>query len=295
LVRAVSRIEAAGGVRRAEAAIDPDAIAAAHAAAAVERNAALPTDHTGPRPYGGVGGTRQGVKCLHAHLANLLAGAADPIGQWTLEQLIADGVELSGLVPSAAAPQHAIRRALPARMTPITDGTAPLDAGSIVVHIDDERVTIAMVGGGEWTLPLGPTSLLDGALERADPPKPYHLTNALGIVHDHFDDVIRMSPSLLATPAVAATGTHVEALARVELGGATIPAGYRLARADADEVFRTLVAEPIAERRFNPGLDEEHVETIVATLCIVLTIMRRLDLDGISITTPDHPVGSTDR
>ena len=29
---------------------------------------------------GGVGGTRVGVKCLHAHLANYLAGFEDPVG-----------------------------------------------------------------------------------------------------------------------------------------------------------------------------------------------------------------------
>ncbi len=99
LVRAVSRIEAGGGVRRAEAHIDPADIAATHDAYARERDAAVPDGHTGPRPYGGVGGTRQGVKCLHAHLANLLAGADDPVGAWTLAQLADDGVDLGGLLP----------------------------------------------------------------------------------------------------------------------------------------------------------------------------------------------------
>jgi hypothetical protein len=40
--RAVSRLEAAGGVREAEAAVDRDAIARAHAAYAAERDAAIP-------------------------------------------------------------------------------------------------------------------------------------------------------------------------------------------------------------------------------------------------------------
>lgn len=99
LVRAVSRIEAAGGVRRAEAAIEPGAIRATHDAYRRERDAALPEGHGGPRPHGGVGGTRTGVKCLHAHLANTLAGADDPVGAWTLAELAAAGVELGGLVP----------------------------------------------------------------------------------------------------------------------------------------------------------------------------------------------------
>ena len=53
-------LEAAGGVDRAEAEVDPDELAAAHARYAAERDAAIPADHTGPRPCGGVGGTRVG-------------------------------------------------------------------------------------------------------------------------------------------------------------------------------------------------------------------------------------------
>jgi exopolyphosphatase/guanosine-5'-triphosphate,3'-diphosphate pyrophosphatase len=79
---AVSRLEAAGGVRAAEAAVDPGELAAAHARYAAERDGALPSGHNGPRPTGGVGGTRRGVKCLHAHLAWFLAGGDDPVGRW---------------------------------------------------------------------------------------------------------------------------------------------------------------------------------------------------------------------
>jgi hypothetical protein len=83
----VSRLEARGGVRRAEAEIDAARIAEAHARYAAERDAAMPADHTGPRPHGGVGGTRTGVKCLHAHYAWFLAGGDDPVGAWVAQQL----------------------------------------------------------------------------------------------------------------------------------------------------------------------------------------------------------------
>jgi hypothetical protein len=88
-VLAVSRLEASGGVRRAEAAVDPAALAVAHQRYAAERDAALPPDWPGPRPHGGVGGTATGVKCLHAHYAWFLAGGDDPVGQWVAEQLAA--------------------------------------------------------------------------------------------------------------------------------------------------------------------------------------------------------------
>ena len=87
LRRAVSTLEATGGVRAAEAAVDPAEVAAAHARYAAERDAALPPGHSGPRPTGGVAGTRKGVKCLHAHYAWHLAGGDDPIGRWVEEHL----------------------------------------------------------------------------------------------------------------------------------------------------------------------------------------------------------------
>jgi hypothetical protein len=87
LVLAVSRLEGDGGVRGAENAVGADELADAHAAYAAERDAALPTDHHGPRPHGGVGGTRAGVKCLHAHYAYFLAGGDDPVGRWVADRL----------------------------------------------------------------------------------------------------------------------------------------------------------------------------------------------------------------
>jgi len=83
----VSRLESAGGVRTAEAEVDPDDVRAAHERYARERDRALPPEHDGPRPHGGVGGTRRGVKCLHAHYAWYLAGGDDPIGRWVAEHL----------------------------------------------------------------------------------------------------------------------------------------------------------------------------------------------------------------
>ncbi|MCU1457162.1 MAG: hypothetical protein JWL73_1254 [Actinomycetia bacterium] len=90
LSEAVARVESRGGVRAAEAGVDADALRATHDAYARERDAALPPGHVGARPTGGVGGTRVGVKCLHAHLANLLAGNEDPVGRWVRAELDAD-------------------------------------------------------------------------------------------------------------------------------------------------------------------------------------------------------------
>jgi uncharacterized protein len=86
-IRAVGRLESMGAVRQAEAEVDADEIARAHELYAAERDALVPADHTGPRPYGGVAGTRKGVKCLHAHYAWYLAGGPDPVGSWVAARL----------------------------------------------------------------------------------------------------------------------------------------------------------------------------------------------------------------
>lgn len=87
LNRSVGRLESTGAVDLVEAHVDPGALKATHAAYAAERDARIPADYEGPTPYGGVGGTRIGVKCLHAHYAYFLAGGDDPVGRWVDDRL----------------------------------------------------------------------------------------------------------------------------------------------------------------------------------------------------------------
>ena len=84
----VSRLESRGGVHRVEDEVGLDVIAAAHDVYAAERDAQI-EGAEGPRPSGGVGGTRVGVKCLHAHYAWWLTGADDPVGDWVAAHLAA--------------------------------------------------------------------------------------------------------------------------------------------------------------------------------------------------------------
>ena len=80
-VRAVSRLEAGGEIGRLNERYDADpafheAVDRAHADAGQERARFAPE----ARSWGGVGGTRRGIKCLHAHYANHLAGGDDVVG-----------------------------------------------------------------------------------------------------------------------------------------------------------------------------------------------------------------------
>lgn len=95
LSRLVGRLESVGGVDRAEAAVGLFAIDSIHAAARAERHRAstrlfaVPDSPTADRfdHPGGVGGTRVGVKCLHAHVAEWLVHGNDAVGEWSLRQI----------------------------------------------------------------------------------------------------------------------------------------------------------------------------------------------------------------
>lgn len=83
-VRRIGRLESAGGVGEMERRAEEDPafgarLDAAHARYAAERDALVPPDAV-VRPSGGVGGTRIGVKCLHAHYADHAAGHDNPVG-----------------------------------------------------------------------------------------------------------------------------------------------------------------------------------------------------------------------
>jgi exopolyphosphatase/guanosine-5'-triphosphate,3'-diphosphate pyrophosphatase len=101
----IGRLEATGAVNQVEAELDAALIAAAHDRYAAERDALIPTDHTGPRPFGGVAGTRIGVKCLHAHFGWWLAGGDDPVGDWVAEKL---SLSRSSYIRATAQPVAAI-------------------------------------------------------------------------------------------------------------------------------------------------------------------------------------------
>jgi exopolyphosphatase / guanosine-5'-triphosphate,3'-diphosphate pyrophosphatase len=83
-VKAVATLESEGWITRLAAdRAFADAVEGSHARYAEERGGYL----AGAEQWGGVGGTRRGLKCLHAHYAYHLAGGDDAAGRWTAEQV----------------------------------------------------------------------------------------------------------------------------------------------------------------------------------------------------------------
>jgi hypothetical protein len=262
-VRRVSQLEASGGVRAAEAAIAGELIDDAHRRYAAERDALVPVDHVGPRPSGGVGGTRTGVKCLHAHYAWYLAGGDDPVGRWVAEQLGPPAEVRITLGDSATA--------IALTATTATSNAATSTAGG------------AAATAWITEIPWGVVNLTRAELAGHDPPSPAQLTNALGAVGDEFDDVVRSHAELIDIATVTISGPLANTLARLEVGRDDIADQFVLPRDAAEEIFRTVATEPATDRAHNPGLPREHVDTVVAACCIVLAVMRRLHLDQVMI------------
>ena len=87
-VKAIARVESEGWIAKLNGRVHQDeafdeALEAAHRAYADERA----EEWEPARSWGGVAGTRTGVKCLHAHYAYRLAGGDDPVGAWVAERV----------------------------------------------------------------------------------------------------------------------------------------------------------------------------------------------------------------
>jgi exopolyphosphatase/pppGpp-phosphohydrolase len=147
----------------------------------------------------------------------------------------------------------------------------------------DLRVEIGRVatrfefGDVSFVAPVGVTTL---SLE-SDPPRPEELTNAIGEMADHVDDLLRDAPDVVGAPTSVA-GPVAREIAAVEVGHEPeLP--MTLSRAAVEDVFRTVATERRADRARNPGLSASMVDEVVAGCCLAVGIMRRLQLDSIEV------------
>ncbi len=123
----------------------------------------------------------------------------------------------------------------------------------------------------------------------SDPPRPEDLTNLIGAVADDLEELMRTMPTLVAPGRVVGVAGTIVTIAAIELGLATFNEsalhGMTLTRTAAEDVFRTVATEPLADRIKNPGLSADRVDIIVAGCCILVATMRRLQLDAITVST----------
>ena len=124
-----------------------------------------------------------------------------------------------------------------------------------------------------------------------DPPRPEELVACLSIVETYVDDVAREFPPLADAPCFVGLAGTVSTAAAVELGLAEYDRDrihhFELTREAVEDVFRTLATENRAERLGNPGLEVGRADVIVGGLCVLVQIMRQLDLDRCLVSESD--------
>jgi exopolyphosphatase/guanosine-5'-triphosphate,3'-diphosphate pyrophosphatase len=173
--------------------------------------------------------------------------------------------------------------------------TADLDAPTPYLVVD--------IGGGstEFVLgarePVGLVSIDVGCVRiteqflHSDPPAPEELSNAVAVVRDHIADVERAIPGVADAGTLVGLAGTVSTIAAIELGLAeydgSILHHFTLTKAAAEDVFRTLATETLAQRAHNPGLEPGRVDVIVGGAVVLVTILRTLGFDELLVSEAD--------
>jgi exopolyphosphatase / guanosine-5'-triphosphate,3'-diphosphate pyrophosphatase len=125
----------------------------------------------------------------------------------------------------------------------------------------------------------------------SDPPTPEELSVAVSVVRDHLTDVDRAVTGAAHAKTLIGTAGTVWTMGAIELGVDASNSEridhFRLSRAAAEEIFRTLATEPIARRRHNPGLEPGRVDVIVGGVIVVVAVMRHWGFDELVVSEAD--------
>jgi exopolyphosphatase/guanosine-5'-triphosphate,3'-diphosphate pyrophosphatase len=124
-----------------------------------------------------------------------------------------------------------------------------------------------------------------------DPPTAEELSQAISVIEIYLDDVLRAIPNLGEARTFVGLAGTVSNTASVELGLAEYDREqihhFVLTKPAVEDVFRTLATESIAERKENPGLEEQRADVIVGGLCVLVATMRRLGLSNCLVSESD--------
>ena len=158
-----------------------------------------------------------------------------------------------------------------------------IGGGSTEIAVGNPNSTPRVV-----SIPYGARSLTEKEIH-SDPPRPEELTNAIGVIIDEVDDVLRAIPELADCDEIIGVAGTIVTIAMVELGLTQFDVqklhGFVLTRDAAEDVFRTLATEALRDRLFNPGLNADRADVIVGGCCALVAIMRKLQRSHIIIST----------
>jgi exopolyphosphatase/guanosine-5'-triphosphate,3'-diphosphate pyrophosphatase len=140
------------------------------------------------------------------------------------------------------------------------------------------------------SLPLGCVRLTEKHLT-SDPPAPEELSNAVAEASELYDDLLREVPEVQAARTVIGLAGTITTVTAVEIGLAEWDRDaihhFTLTREAAEDVFRTLATERLADRIHNPGLEPARADVIVGGCCALVALYRTLGLDEILVSEAD--------
>lgn len=167
----------------------------------------------------------------------------------------------------------------------------------------DGPFLVVDIGGGSTELILGTTrpeavrSLDLGCVRltekhlHSDPPAAEELSNAVAEATELVEGFLRDVPEAATARTVVGLAGTVTTVAAVELGLAEWDRDaihhFRLTRAAAEDVFRTLATERLADRIHNPGLEPARGDVIVGGCCVLVALFRALGLDEVLVSEAD--------
>ena len=170
--------------------------------------------------------------------------------------------------------------------------TSSLDEKMATLVIDIGGASTELMVGNETldfavSLPFGAVNLTEAELHR-DPPRPEELTNAISLVSDAIDDVAHNYPLIGQIDRVVGVAGTIVTVAAVEVGQKTFDPSalhkLKLSREAVEDVFRTLATERLSYRVFNPGLPRDRADIIVGGCCVLVAVMRRLQISEIVVS-----------
>lgn len=125
----------------------------------------------------------------------------------------------------------------------------------------------------------------------SDPPTAEELSQAVHVVREHLADVVREVPSVRTARTLVGLAGTVSSMAMIEQGLAEYDRDrvhhFRLTKDAAEDVFRTLATEAIADRRHNPGMEPGRVDVIVGGAVILVSILRTFGFSEVLTSEAD--------
>ena len=177
-----------------------------------------------------------------------------------------------------------------------TSDLDPADGPFVLADIGGGSTELA-VGSGEpgenpsaVSLDIGCVRVSERFLE-SDPPTAEELSQAVSVVRIYVREARNQFPEMREAARLVGVAGTFTTMAAVEMGLVDYDRSqvhhFELTRAAAEDVFRTLATERLADRVHNPGLAPERADVIVAGALVAVCVMRELEFDSCLVSESD--------